>query len=89
MPSDRKKHAGGLAEMVRANLRPVRHGFAPWHERLPADARAEVDEVKRAWLAGKLGAQMRPVALLVAKYLADNGICTIGEQGVIAWLKKP
>lgn len=77
----------GLVDSVRSQLTTSCHGFRPWHERLPPEHAAEVNELARAWKAGELGSQMRPVAVLVSRWLNENKICTVGIQGVTAWLK--
>lgn len=77
-----------LADAVRANLQTRHPGFLPWHKRLADEHRENVEEFRRAWLAGEFGWQLEPVARAVAAYLHEHGISTIGHQGVIRWLKQ-
>jgi len=83
-----KSQSASLVDAVRSSLAASKTGFRPWHERLTPEAAAEVDQLRRAWVAGELGTSMRPVAKLVSQYLAANNICTVGVQGVVAWLKE-
>ena len=78
---------GSLADTVRNNLREVRHGFAPWCDRLPEELLPEVERFHADWVAGAYGRHARPVALLVSRWLAEHGI-HVGEQGVTAWLRR-
>lgn len=77
-----------LADAVRANLQTRHPGFLPWHKRLAEEHRENVEDFRRAWLAGEFGSQLEPVARAVAAYLREHGICEIGTQGVRAWLKQ-
>lgn len=66
---------------------PKRKGFAPWYETLPADIKAEVDDIKAAWKAGKLQASKTGLSASISKALAEHGI-KIGHLGVTRWLEK-
>jgi len=78
----------GLVEAVRSSLTTGTPGFQPWYRRVPEQHLAELLELKRSWLAGELGTNLNAVAVQTAHWLNENGISTIGRQGVIAWLKK-
>ena len=78
----------GLVEIVRAGLHSGTPGFQPWYRRVPQEHAADLLELKRAWLAGELGTNLNAVAVQTARWLNENGISTIGRQGVIAWLKR-
>lgn len=80
--------SGSLLEVVRARIEHKRHGFRPWWERVDQAHAAELEELLAAWRSGELGQHMRPVARAVVAHLREKGIADIGEQGVVAWLKK-
>ena len=80
--------SGSLLEVVRSTIEHRRTGFRPWWERIDEAHRKELDELHAAWRAGELGPHMRPVARAVVAHLQSKGISDIGEQGVVAWLKR-
>jgi hypothetical protein len=71
---------------VRANLTTRKPGIRPWHERLSPEHLAELEELRGEWRVGRLGSQLKPVAVEVVAYLHANQISDIGVQGVIKWL---
>lgn len=75
-----------LLDAVRASL-PQRKGFAPWYETLPDDLKAEVEDIKAAWKAGKIQASKTGLSASLSSALAERGI-KIGHLGVTRWLEK-
>lgn len=55
---------------------------------MPADARQELEEIKRQFRAGAIPTPRRTLARVIAKQLGDRGIYTIGFSGVEAWLQR-
>jgi hypothetical protein len=55
-------------------------------ERLPAEQRAEIEEIKRAWLAGEIHASALSLAVSLVGNCRERGIPICGVQGVRAWL---
>lgn len=76
----------GLIAAVRANLVNRKPGFRPWYERIAPEHLAELEELRAEWRAGRLGSQLRPVAVEVVAYMQANRIGDIGVQGVVKWL---
>jgi hypothetical protein len=63
-------------------------GVRPWWERVAPEHVAELDAFRKAWKAGEYGQQLKPVAIQVASFLNEQGIATIGSQGVMTWLRQ-
>jgi len=76
-----------LIDDIRADLRPSRTGFAPWYEQIGPEARAEVEEVKREFWAGKLDAKAYTLARVISKKLAERGLVQVAPQTVSRWLR--
>ncbi len=87
-PSQEPAASGSLLAAVRSTIEVRKAGFRPWWERVDAIHRDELEQLLAAWRAGELGPHMRPVARAVVAHLQAKGISGIGEQGVVAWLKK-
>jgi len=64
----------------------VRRKPPNWLDRLTAEQRAEVEEIKRAWLAGEFAASALSLAVSLVENCRERGIPTCGVQGVRAWL---
>lgn len=64
------------------------HGIGYWIDNVPADARQELEEIKRQFRAGAIPTPRRTLARVIAKQLGDRGIYTIGFSGVEAWLQR-
>ena len=75
-----------LVEDVLANVKESRPGFASWFDRLPDDARAELEAARKAFDPTKHQQTAYAKALIDAAQLRGWEIS--GIQGVIAWLKK-
>jgi hypothetical protein len=60
-------------------------GFKPWHEKVPADLLAELEEVRRQYRSGALGGTKTGTATALSKALQARGI-DIGQRGVEKWL---
>lgn len=73
-----------LVDDVLANV--VRHtpGFAPWHERLPPEAREELEAVRKAF--DPAIHQKTTYARAVIAAARERGWEICGQQGVINWL---
>lgn len=76
-----------LLEEVREALPPIRTGFPPWHQTLPPEAKAEVDEIKRMFLAGQLETKAFTLARILAAKLAERGLANVKPQTVSKWLR--
>lgn len=77
-----------LADAIRAAVPPPPRRTLPWHERLPADVLAELEEVKREHRAGKLQGTRVALAITISEQLRLRGLSEVGMQGVSAWLRK-
>lgn len=75
-----------LLDAVRSTL-PQRRGYAPWYETLPADLKAEVDDIKAAWKAGKIQASKTGLSASLSRALEERGV-KIGYLGIARWLEK-
>jgi len=64
------------------------HGARPWWERVDAEHHELLEAIHAAWKAGNLGAKQITAARRISDKLKTYGI-TIGQQGVITWLKRP
>lgn len=76
-----------LIEDVRESLPTVRTGFLPWHQTLPPEAKAEVDEIKQMFMAGKLETKAYTLARILAEKLAERGLANVKPQTVSKWLR--
>lgn len=84
----RAASGSGLLDAVRTSIATSRPGFRPWHERIDPEVAVELEELRREWRAGKLGAKLRPVAAAIVTYLHEHNLSDIGIQGVSRWLEK-
>lgn len=75
-----------LLDDVLSKTSASRPGFKTWYERLPADARAELDIVKQAF--NPAVHQKRAYAQAIIAAATERGWEIAGVQGVIAWLNK-
>lgn len=73
---------------IRAAIPPPIPGSRPWWDRVPKEHHHTLEAIHAAWHRGEFGSRKITAARIIAKALAEFGI-TIGEQGVIAWLKQP
>jgi hypothetical protein len=63
-------------------------GVGYWMDRISADAKAELEEIKRQYRSGAIKARRRTLARAISRHLRERGICSIGHYGVEAWLQK-
>lgn len=84
----KKNQSGSLVDAVLESLPSRIHGNAPWYERVAAEHRAEIAEVKAAWKAGKIAVPRNTAAKHIAAQLRERGISTVGHQGVCEWLAR-
>lgn len=77
-----------LTERVieRVKAMPQRH--KTWFERLDADVKSELSDIKKSWVAGEIKSSALRLAEHISASLRESGISTVGHQGVINWLKK-
>jgi len=80
--------SSSLADAIRANVPPPPRRTLPWHERIPADVLAELEQVKREHRAGKLPGTRVALAMTISEQLRLRGLSEVGLQGVSAWLRK-
>jgi hypothetical protein len=59
-----------------------------WLDRLSAQQKDEVEEIKRAWLTGELQASCLSLSHSIVENCRARGIPTCGVAGVRAWLAK-
>lgn len=78
------KKTPSLVDDVLARATPGRPGFRTWFERLPEDARAELQAVRERF--DPTVHQKRAYALAVIEAVKERGWEISGIQGVIAWL---
>ena len=79
--------SSSLLEAVAANA-CMKRKPPNWLERLSEEQRAEVEEIKRAWVSGELHASCLSLARSLVANCRDRGIPTCGVDGVRAWLAK-
>lgn len=82
------KAVAQLVAQLAASIPKNQHGAKPWWERVDPEHHELLDAIHAAWYAGELGAKRLTAARGIVPLLAEHGI-TIGEQGVLAWLKLP
>ena len=80
--------SSSLADAIRANVPPPPRRTLPWHERIPADVLAELEQVKREHRAGTLPGTRVALAITISEQLRLRGLSDVGLQGVSAWLRK-
>jgi hypothetical protein len=73
---------------IAAAIPAATQGPRPWWERVSDEHVATVKAIHDAWHAGAFGSRKSTAARVIADKLKTLGI-TIGEQGVLAWLKLP
>ena len=64
----------------------VRRKPPNWLDRLTAEQRVEIEDIKRSWLRGELHASALSLAVSLVENCRERGIPTCGVQGVRAWL---
>ena len=76
-----------LLDEVKQTASTFFQGTLPWYRRLPAEHEQEVLDLRAAYKAGKIPLPLKTTARVISKLLRERGIATIGEQGVLSWLK--
>jgi diaminopimelate decarboxylase len=59
-----------------------------WEHRVDPQHKATLDQIKAAYRAGRFGSKQKPAAVTISAWLRDQGIATVGFQGVLEWLAK-
>ncbi len=59
-----------------------------WHDRVDPSHLETLRQIEAAFLAGEFGTKKKPAFVAIAKYLNDQGITTVGHQGIREWLEK-
>lgn len=75
-----------LLERVRASI-PVSGRYARWESQVPPEHHKTLEEIKQAWIAGEFGERLAPASKGIAKFLREEGIASIGHDGVARWLQ--
>jgi len=75
-----------LADVVLSRVKIKNHGSKCWIERLPADARDELEVVRRSF--NPAVHTKRAFAIAVIESAKERGWEIAGVQGVVAWLNK-
>ena len=84
MPKARARTS--LLDDVLAKAQNKKPGFRSWIERLPEDARAELEAVRQSF--NPAIHRKRTFAFAVMQSAKDRGWETSGVQGVLAWLNE-
>lgn len=77
-----------LGEKIRKALPTRAGGVRPWYETLPAEARKELEEIKRDWHSGKISVPKWTLARTISATLKQDDILNIGAWGVVRWLEQ-
>lgn len=59
-----------------------------WFNNVAPEHVETLQELREAWLAGRLGKARRTAARVISKILKARGIATVGEQGIEEWLER-
>lgn len=59
-----------------------------WFHRVAPEHMDDIEELRRAWLDGRLGKKRRTAARAISKILQARGIATVGVQGIEEWLAR-
>lgn len=73
-----------LLDDVLSRAKRATPGYRSWFERLPPEAREELESVRKAFDKGLH--QKKAYALAVIEAATERGWQTAGVQGVISWL---
>jgi hypothetical protein len=77
------------ANMARAADEAARRhrGMLPWYAKLPADARAEAEQIRAKWRAGQYGdLPQRHAARVIMDWGTANGLPMPKEWAIVRWL---
>lgn len=82
-----KQKSGSLVGDVLADVPvTIKHGTSPWYLRIKPEHQAAVDELREAWVAGKIPVPKMTASRIISRKLNERGISTVGAQGVLSWL---
>jgi hypothetical protein len=81
-----KAQADIVAAIVEAM--PESNRSRPWWQKVAAQHRPTLDQIKEAWRAGTFGTAKSRAADAIANILGKHGIASIGRQGVVTWLEQ-
>lgn len=59
-----------------------------WYSRVSPEHAEVLKQIEAAFLAGEFGTKKKPAFVAISKYLNEQGITTVGHQGVREWLEK-
>ncbi len=59
-----------------------------WEHRVDPKHHGTLDQIKAAYHAGRFGHKKKTAAETIAAWLREQGISTVGYQGVLEWLGK-
>lgn len=59
-----------------------------WFDKLPADVQAELNQLKAAFRGGLVTGGKRRFSTVIVKHLTEQGLSTVGWNGVEAWLDR-
>jgi hypothetical protein len=59
-----------------------------WFDKMPPDVQEELNQLKAAFRAGVVQGGKRRFAGVIVKHLTDQGLSTVGWNGVEAWLDR-
>ncbi len=79
--------SSSLADAIRANVPPPARRTLPWHERLPAEVLAELEQIRQEHRSGTLVGSRTALATTISEQLRLRGLSEVGKQGVEAWLR--
>lgn len=75
-----------LVSAILSGIEPLRKGPASWCDRLPADVRGELIELRARFAAGVLGCTKVALAKSIHAALAERGLIAIGWKEIVRWL---
>lgn len=75
-----------LMSDVLATAKTVRPGPSTWAQRLPDDLRAELDEIRVAFHAGKVPVTKNSLCRAIKSQVEARGHWCVNVAGVVRWL---
>jgi hypothetical protein len=82
-----KAKPDGIGSAIRGLVPPRHGGNAPWYMGVPDDVVQEVGQLHDDLCEGRLAGSETWLARAISSELRSRGICTVGYQGVLAWMK--
>jgi len=77
-----------LGDKIRKALPDRAGGVTAWHEKVSAETRKELEDIKREWHGGKITVAKWTLARTISATLKQDGILNIGAWGVVRWLEQ-